>query len=185
MNAGSIWAEQRIRDSEIKAKALVRLVSNKAKFITTIEYLRKNESCFIELANPDGAVIANMIRGNYIGAKLAWLSCDVASLRNCRAVDGQLVTGSTKLSAQENRMLNKKYGRYVALGKTYRHDNIDVTELLERYGLHTHRQLQPRQTISPMLFSLIHNEQNQNRRNKDETFSESKKSREVAMLKMT
>lgn len=185
MNAGSIWAEQRIKDSEIKARALARLISNKAKFIANVEFLRKNERCFVELSNPDGAIIANMIRGNYIGAELAWLSCDVSSLRNCRAVDEQLKTGSTNLSAQEREMLNKKYGKYVELGKSYRHGNLNITDLLERYGLNTYIQLEPRKILTPVLFSPRYKKQNHNRKNADEAFSESKNPYGTTVLKMT
>ncbi len=153
VNTGSIWANDRVADSETKIKALERLARNKAKFITNVAFLQKNERCFLDLTNPEGVKISNLIKGNYLGAELAWLSCDISSLRTGKAVNEQ--SDKTILSKIERNMIDKKYGRYVELGKAYRHENLNVMELLERYSLTMHLgpQSQHVHKLPGMLFS--------------------------------
>ena len=162
VNTGSIWASDRVTDSETKIKALERLARNKAKFITNIEFLQKNERCFSDLANPEAVKISNLIKGNYLGAELAWLSCDVSSLRTGKAINEQ--SDKTILSITERNMIDNKYGRYVELGKAYRHENLNVMELLERYSLTTRvrRQSQHAHKLPEMLFSKATQRQDAN-----------------------
>lgn len=162
VNTGSIWASDRVVDSETKIKSMERLARNKAKFIASIEFLQKNEQCFLDLTNPETIKISNLIKGNYLGTELAWLSCDVSSLRTGKAINEQLE--KTCLNAAERRMIDTKYGRYVALGKAYRHENLNVIGLLERYSLTTHlrTQSQHENKLPEMLFSKATQRQDAN-----------------------
>lgn len=135
MNIGSIWADEKIQSSEVKSKALSRLESNEVRFLVTILYIRENIGCFIKSPSPEEQKKTNVIVGNFIGAEVAWLSCDVSSLLQGRAIDEHL-PGRTKLSTQERDKI-RGYEKYVELGIKYRHENLSVNVLLAKFGLST------------------------------------------------
>lgn len=134
MNVGTIWAQEKIEDSEIKAKALARLTSNEAMFATYLICVHKNLTHFIGAATAENIHKAIIVLGSYIGAEIAWLSCDVSSLLQGRATTDPHQQQSAPLSHQEYEQVCKYRDRYLELGKEYRHGNICLSILTEIYG---------------------------------------------------
>ncbi len=159
INMGSIWAEQRVRDSEIKSKAIARLSGNEEKFLRTCEHLKKNRTYFIEEADHESQKTSDIIIGSYLGTEIAWLSCDVSSLLYGKAFDDQTTTIPSRLSKQEKCMIETRYTKYLDPGKQYRHKNLSLTELLRRPELNSDT---PAPQIEPaMLFLALLLRQNQ------------------------
>ena len=134
MNTGTIWAEQSIQKSEIKSKALARLESNEGMFIMTTMYIAQNLDRFLKAPSPEEQKKAIIIIGSYIGAQLAWLSCDVSSLLQERAIDEASVQDKSYLSPQELAKVRAYRDQYIDLGRRYRHENISLLELTKTYG---------------------------------------------------
>jgi hypothetical protein len=121
--------------SEIKDLAIDRLGRNKKKFIELLAYLKENPNCLHNESDPNSNLKSDIIVGSAISTELAWLACDASSLLYGRAANSHTDSRKYQLKKGEKKRIRREYGDYIKPGNYYRHCEIALYPILNKYGI--------------------------------------------------